>query len=264
MQQDKKKRVTLSYSETLDRLQATLADDPALGPGSLFVESMVEKMKDWSELYTYDQVKSWFLRQRENADMDVEYCKLENLSGWHIDEESGWLFHESGRFFSVRGIKVRSPVRESEGDWDQPIVVEWRSDGGIVGLLRARRNTIPYYLVEAKQEPGNPGLVQISPTLQASYSNLGRAHGGRSPYFHEFFAGTADSLAEVLVDQYVSEDGGRLYNKRNRCMLVETRINPCEIEVPDNFIWLSLWQIKALLNKPAWVNCHIRSVLSFL
>ena len=36
-------------------------------------------------------------------------------------------------------------------------------DGGILGILRKRFDGVPHYLVEAKCEPGNPNMVQISP-----------------------------------------------------------------------------------------------------
>jgi len=41
----------------------------------------------------------------------------------------------------------------------------------------------PHYLVQAKAEPGNYGLVSLSPSVQATFSNLERAHGGRAPTF---------------------------------------------------------------------------------
>ena len=35
-------------------------------------------------------------------------------------------------------------------------------------------------------------------------------------------------------------------------------------EVPDNFIWISMWQIKELLNEDAWINPHIRGIICHL
>ena len=56
-------------------------------------------------------------------------------------------------------------------------------DGGLSGLLRRRINGIPHYLIEAKAEPGNLDKIQNSPALQATFSNLKKAHGGRKPKF---------------------------------------------------------------------------------
>ena len=40
--------------------------------------------------------------------------------------------------------------------------------------------------MQARFEPGNYGPIQISPTLQATFSNLNQEHGGRKPHYHEF------------------------------------------------------------------------------
>jgi dTDP-4-dehydro-6-deoxy-alpha-D-glucopyranose 2,3-dehydratase len=61
----------------------------------------------------------------------------------------------------------------------------------------------------------------------------------------------------------MSEDGGRLHLKRNRGMLVEIPQGH-DITVPDSFAWLSMWQIKECLFENAWVNPHIRGIISHL
>ena len=78
-------------------------------------------------------------------------------------------------------------MREVEDGWEQPIVTQVGFDGGVLGLLRSKRNGVPYYLVEAKAEPGNPDKVQICPTLQATFSNINQNHGGRQPKFVDLF-----------------------------------------------------------------------------
>ncbi|GIR20438.1 hypothetical protein CM15mP35_06990 [bacterium] len=46
---------------------------------------------------------------------------------------------------------------------------------------------MPHYLVQARFEPGNYGTIQLGPTLQATFSNFNQEHGGRKPYYSEFF-----------------------------------------------------------------------------
>ena len=48
--------------------------------------------------------------------------------------------------------------------------------GGIIGLIRKKINGVPHYLIKAKFEPGNFGKIQFHLPLQATYSNLERAH----------------------------------------------------------------------------------------
>jgi len=60
----------------------------------------------------------------------------------------------------------------------------------------------------------------------------------------------------------LAEDGGRLHLKRNKGMLIEID-EGINIDIPhDNFIWLSLYQIKELLKEDAWINPHIRGILA--
>ena len=65
----------------------------------------------------------------------------------------------------------------------------------------------------------------------------------------------------TLLERWWPEDGGRFYKKRVKNMLVETSE---EIEVPDYYIWLTMYQIKALLKFDNIVNCHLRSITSYL
>lgn len=54
--------------------------------------------------------------------------------------------------------------------------------GGVIGMIRKIINDIPHYLVDAKFEPGNYNKIQISPSVQATFSNLNRKHYGKKYY----------------------------------------------------------------------------------
>ena len=113
-----------------------------------------------------------------------------------------------------------------------------------------------------RSEPGNYALLQLSPTLQATFSNLKRAHSGRKPHFAELFEEPDRQGVNVLYAAWLSEDGGRLYKKRNRGILAEVD-ESVDIPIPnEHFIWLSLFQIKALLHENAWINPHIRGIIA--
>ena len=91
-------------------------------------------------------------------------------------------------------------------------------NGGIIGLVRSNIGGIPHYLVDAKYEPGNFNQIQISPSLQATYSNLNRVHLGQKPkvvkkYFSKNF--------KTIRKFWVTEDGGRLYLKRNLHWIIQ-------------------------------------------
>ncbi len=229
------------------------------------VETQFESLRDWSLMHTLEDVKSWFEQQRNDCPMLVEDLPMNEARGWTIDPQTGNVAHESGEFFTVHGIRIsHSGSREVGGQgWDQPILEQVGYDGGLLGILRKRLRGVPHYLIEAKAEPGNYQIIQMSPTLQATFSNLKRAHAGRKPRFAEYFEHPEDNEGSVLYRQWLSEDGGRLHNKRNLGMLVEVPESR-QIEVPEGFIWMSMYQIKACLLENAWVNPHIRGIISHL
>jgi oxidase EvaA len=254
------------FNALLKSYQDFLDAQPDLTVDRLRIETQVESLRDWSLVHSLDEFAQWYLAQQENCSMQVTDIALNECRGWHIDEEKGDVTHESGEFFKVQGVRVSmSQDREvGEGGWDQPMVTQVGFVGGLLGLLRKRIDGIPHYLVEAKAEPGNPDLVQISPTLQATFSNLKRAHGGNKPRFAELFEEPEEYNALVLFRQWMSEDGGRLHLKKNMGMLVEV---DDDYPIPDDmptFTWASLYQLKALLKNQSWVNPHIRGIISHL
>lgn len=230
----------------------------------LRIETQFEALEDRSLIGSLAELEEWFLDQQKRCQMTIEDITLNECRGWSIDKDSGWISHESGEFFVIQGVRVGfSSNREVAGGWDQPMVTQIGFNGGLLGLLRMRFDGIPHYLIEAKAEPGNPDKIQISPTLQATFSNLKQAHGGKRPRFAEYFE-TADKYnGKVLFSQWMSEDGGRLHLKRNKGMLVEVP-EESQIEIPDNFYWTSLYQLKALIKSNSWVNPHIRGIISSL
>tara|TARA_B110000008_G_C16925542_1_gene546550 strand:- start:381 stop:1166 length:786 start_codon:yes stop_codon:yes gene_type:complete len=228
------------------------------------LESSFEALNDWSLHYTLSEVKSWFRQKQVESDMEISEIPLKDVVGWAADENTGNIGHKSDDFFVIRGLRVRTKNREVASGWDQPILEQVGYDGGLLGIVRQRFSGVPHYLCEAKMEPGNYGKVQLSPTLQATFSNIKKSHGGRKPHFLEIFENLNEAPDEfdILFDAWLAEDGGRLHLKRNRGMLVEIPEN-YDIKIPnDNFIWLSLYQIKKLLSENAWINPHVRGILA--
>lgn len=229
------------------------------------LESQFESLRDWSIFHSLEEIQKWFTEARQQCTMVVEEIPLKEVKGWTIDPQTGDVHHHSGEFFVVRGVRISdSKSREvGAGGWDQPILIQIGYDGGIVGILRKRFEGIPHYLIDAKAEPGNYERLQMSPTLQATFSNLKRAHGGRKPHFADFFEHPEDHGIKVLYKAWLSEDGGRLHLKRNLGMLIEVA-SDFPIEAPPGFRWMSLYQIKECLRLNAWVNPHIRGVIAHL
>jgi oxidase EvaA len=176
------------------------------------------------------------------------------LKLWYFDEEKGSLRHETGRFFSIQGIRVSTNYGKV-ASWDQPIIDQ--PEIGYLGFITKEFNGILHFLTQAKVEPGNVNHVQLSPTLQATKSNYTRAHQGKSPKYLEFFLNARPE--QILVDQLQSEQGARFLKKRNRNIIIKVEE---DIPLLDNFVWLTLAQIKVLMGHDNLVNMDTRTVVS--
>lgn len=245
------------YINFLDQIDAKINDK---------TEFKFEALKDRSIKGTEKELSDWYWSFVNNSTMKVKKIPLNECRNWNFDNENGHISHSSGEFYRVEGFRITgSNSREVTNGWDQPLLVQEGYDGGILGLVRKRFDGIPHYLVEAKEEPGNYNIVQISPTVQATFSNLKRAHKGNGTPYSELFLNHESFPVKVIFDQWTSEDGGRLFNKRNRTMLIEFDENE-DLEIYSNrFKWTSLYQLKNLIaEENAIIAPHIRGLLSAL
>jgi len=225
------------------------------------IETMVESIRDDNQLYKLDQIIKWFNEKRKNSDMEVKEIGINELEKWNVNEKTGNISHETGGFFEVIGVKVSNTFDREVGKkgWSQPIIA--KNPGGILGILIKKINGIPHFLLQAKAEPGNIGKLQLSPTLQATTSNLLKAHGGIRPKFSEYFDNP--KKVKIVYAKWQSEDGGRFHLKSNYNMIVEVDEDE-ELDIPDSFIWVTLYQIKQLLKIENFVGPHIRGIISYL
>jgi oxidase EvaA len=204
------------------------------------------------------QFFDWLDERRRKHSQEVRRTTFADLSGWGFHPDTGDLEHHSGRFYAVRGLQVRTdfgPVPE----WSQPIIRQ--PEIGILGVAVREINGVLHCLMQAKTEPGNVNGVQLSPTVQATKSNYTRVHGGSPVPYLDCFREPRARGHRVLADVLQSEQGSWFFCKRNRNMIVE--VGP-EVEAGEDFCWLTLRQVNALLHYENLVNMDARTVLSCL
>ena len=225
------------------------------------IRTMLESIRDDNQINKLDYIIEWFNKKREESDMIVEEIGVKDLEKWNIQEKTGNLFHDSKGFFEIIGVKVSNTFDREVGKegWTQPMIA--KNPGGILGILMKKINGIPHYLLQAKAEPGNIGKLQLSPTLQATTSNLLKAHGGKRPLFAEYF--DKSNSPKIIYAKWQSEDGGRFHLKSNYNMIVEIEEDK-ELDIPDYFIWITLYQIKQLIKIENFVGPHVRGIISYL
>jgi len=194
---------------------------------------------------------AWLAGRRAAHRFTVERVPLTKIDGWSFEPDGGNLVHRSGRFFTVEGLHAVIDGRE----WQQPIIVQ--PEVGILGILAKEFDGVLHFLMQAKMEPGNPGLLQLSPTVQATHSNYTGVHRGAEVRYLEYFIRPA--RGRVLTDVLQSEHGSWFLCKSNRNMIVETFD---DVPPDDDFCWLTLGQIGELLHRDNVVNMDARSILA--
>lgn len=202
------------------------------------------------------QILEWIRSKSAAVRTRVEPIPLESMRSWRFDKASGNIVHESGRFFSIEGIRVETDWGLVP-QWEQPIINQ--PEIGYLGIICKKIDGILHFLMQAKIEPGNINIVQLAPTIQATKSNYSRVHLGKTPLFLEYFNSTRP--VTIRVHQLQSEQGARFLRKRNCNMIVEIPENE-PLPVPDDFIWVTLGQLKGLIAHDNVVNMDTRTVLA--
>jgi oxidase EvaA len=195
----------------------------------------------------------WAGRQVANV-FEVTPTNFADLDGWYFDPDTGNLRHESGRFFTVEGMRVQNVDGVS---WSQPIINQ--PEIGILGILVKEFDGVPHCLMQAKMEPGNVNVLQLSPTVQATRSNYTRVHRGNAIRYLEYFEGP--TRGKVFADALHSEQGTWFWHKHNRNMIVEVTD---EVPEHEDFRWLTFDQLRQLLQVDDLVNMDARSALACL
>lgn len=209
---------------------------------------------DSGSFFQTDEVINWLKERNTAVSLKIEKIPFQKLIQWGYDAGTGTIRHQTGKFFSIDGIRIRTnwgnvPV------WDQPIINQ--PEIGYLGFIVKEFDGVLHFLMQAKIEPGNVNYVQLSPTLQATRSNYTQVHKGKKPLYLEYFQKATPE--QILLDQLQSEQGARFLRKRNRNIIIQIQE---EIPAHENFIWLTLAQIKQLMRHSNLVNMDTRTVIS--
>ncbi len=202
--------------------------------------------------HSTESLHDWMKERKEKLSVSLQKISLRECSPWYYDEAEGCIRNAGGSFFRIYGVQqYRHGVKVLE----QPIIEQ--NEIGFLGILCCKINGVWHYLMQAKIEPGNVNVVQLSPTLQATKSNFTGRHGGSLPPFLSYF--TEMDTKDIIVDQIQSEQSSRFLKKRNRNVILMT---DQVLEEPDSHRWMTLLQIKEMMHHDNLVNMDTRTVLS--
>lgn len=247
------------FRNTLKEYLIFLNKNKILQKNKIDYEFQLERLYSWPAVHSTEYLLKWFIDQRKKNKASIKLIHLEKMKKWNFDRKKGFIGHVSNQFFKVIGVRVKNAKREVN-EWDQPFIMQIGYKGGIIGLVRKYIHDVPHYLVEAKFEPGNHGKIQLSPSIQATYSNINTIHLGKKNIIKKLFF---NKNYKTIRKYWVTEDGGRLYKKRNLHWIIHH--NGRNKKLPNtNYKWMTLWQISQMIKKKDWVSPHLRSILALI
>lgn len=217
---------------------------------------VAQMIRSWADekgkVNTTEELLEWINELNRTTYVNINEKSITSDAFWFYDDYNGEVLNRKRSFFSIKGMRR---FEDGEFTGEQPIIIQ--PEIGYLGIIAREIDGVLHFLMQAKIEPGNVNCVQISPTIQATKSNFTRAHGGKLPTYFELFEHS--DKYEVIYDQIQSEQATRFYKKRNRNMIMV--VNE-EFEIYQNFKWMTLGQIKKLMEVNNLVNMDTRTVLS--
>ncbi|MDO6489756.1 MAG: NDP-hexose 2,3-dehydratase family protein [Cellulophaga sp.] len=204
-------------------------------------------------LFSFNQIIYWLTAKKVKYDLSINKKSIMNLKHWKVTDRV--IEHIDNRFFRVIGVNVEIGNREVSS-WDQPLIEP--CDKGICAFIIKDIDGIIHFLVQAKLEAGNFDVLELAPTVQCSsaYSKNSKEKE-RIPFLDIVL----NKSNKVIFDTYQSEEGGRFYREQNRNIIVEVG-DTFSNEVPENFTWLTLNQLKKFIVFNNYVNIQARSLIS--
>jgi oxidase EvaA len=187
-------------------------------------------------------ILAWRDARRENIRFEAHLIPLDQVRKWGRDA-GGNVRHETGQFFGVEGVRIAAGSLREVRDWDQPILTQ--PEGGVLAMVtRETAGDGIQFLLQAKAEPGNIGILQLVPSLQCTWSNMRRAHQGKNPPLTELLQ--AESGVRWVYRAQHNEEGGRFWQKSNENVVLFLDDESLITTDLTMFCWASLGQIKAL------------------
>jgi dTDP-4-dehydro-6-deoxy-alpha-D-glucopyranose 2,3-dehydratase len=202
-------------------------------------------------------ILAWHESQRSSVQFRANLIGLDEVRDWARDQQ-GNLRHKSGQFFGLEGARVESGNLREVTSWDQPILTQL--DGGVLGMVaRESAEKGVEFLLQAIPECGNIGVLQLGPTVQSTWSNIRRAHGGKPPPMIEGLF--AEAGVRVVYRANHNEEGGRFWQKSNENVLAfldDERVIKTDLKM---YHWASLSQIRELALMDNVLNPFVKTVL---
>ena len=205
-------------------------------------------------------ILKWVKERQKKVKTISKLINLNQCSDWYLDKNNN-LYHKSQQFFKVKGVVTRGAAGREVKSWTQPILTQ--KHGGVLAFIcRQTKKYGTQFLIDVRIEPGDDSILKISPSFQATQSNMNRAHGGKRPKFYDIIMNNKG--AELIYYTIHNEEGARFWKKSNWNVIVKLK-NPYDKRIKgENYRWVSFKQIKKLALKNRYVNPFVKTILFIL
>lgn len=200
-------------------------------------------------------IKSWISDYKTHIKYKIETVSLREMDDWIYNEKADEIERIDQAFFSVIAVKSPSVVDKYV---ELPLINQ--PEIGILGFITSQNKTGIKILLQAKSEPGNVGLTQIGPSVQATKSNYTSKHHGKKQKYIEYFF---DVNYPKKIELKQSEQGTRFFNKYNLNTIVDIDEKLINIE-EEKYKWFHLEEILESLHDDYLFNTDFKSVFSYL
>lgn len=247
----------LQTSELIPALERLSGADIDLGEFDFgnfqkrFINSLLETHNCLNDS---DQIISWFTGLKVRYELNVERIPLKHVENWYKTDLE--ILHEEQKYFSVIAVRVEADNREI-ASWTQPLIRP--QERGIVAYIIKNINGALHFLVQAKVEPGNFDVIEMAPTVQCITGSYKEDRPEDRPPFLEYVLNAASK--QIRTSTMQSEEGGRFFREENRYMVIEGG-DDFPTEVPENFMWITMNQMKKLIKYNNFINIEGRCLLS--
>jgi oxidase EvaA len=207
-------------------------------------------------LHTVADVVSWFTANKAKCELVQRRVPLREVDGWRRTEDE--IAHEGGEFFRVVAVDVRAASREV-ASWSQPLVAPVAP--GLMAFLTRRVLGVLHVLMQAKAAAGALDMIEIAPTVHCmphTYRNLDQSAW---PRYLEYVVDAEPG--QIRYHAWLSEEGGRFLHAKNRYLVLEVD-DDFPLEEPDNYCWLTVYQLMLLLRTSNCLNVEARTLLAGL
>lgn len=141
--------------------------------------------------------------------------------------------------------------------WTQPMIEP--AQEGICAFVCKEINGVLHFIVQTKLEAGNFDILELAPTVQCLTGNYRNAQGIEQMPFLKYVLEVKKE--NIIFDTLQSEEGGRFYKEQNRNMLILAD-DTIKIELPENYIWMTLNQMQVFIKFNNYLNIQARSLIA--